>query len=64
MVNDKDNLFICGEHQIPVMYRGDHCPWCDFINSMKEQIELEYKRGYQDGIDFAETRQAMKEKEK
>jgi hypothetical protein len=43
-------LHICGEHQMPVLFKGDTCPWCDLMASIQEQMTFEYKRGFNDGI--------------
>lgn len=50
-MKEEPTLRVCGEHQFPVMYRGDSCALCEFINSMKEQMEVEYKRGWHDGYE-------------
>ncbi|MFA5352619.1 MAG: hypothetical protein WC291_00145 [Thermodesulfovibrionales bacterium] len=50
---DNDNLYICNEHPMPVMYRGMSCPWCDFIKAMKDKTVAEYKRGFFDGATAA-----------
>lgn len=44
------DMYICREHQIPLIYRGPTCPWCDFIADMKTYAEGEYKRGYEAGM--------------
>lgn len=47
---DKDNLFICREHVMPVMYRGEECPWCVFIGEVEAKLASEYRRGFGDGV--------------
>ena len=47
----EETLRVCGEHQFPVMYYGDECALCEFIKSMREQMEIEYKRGWHDGFE-------------
>jgi glutaredoxin len=51
---DKDNLFICNNHVTTVMYRGDRCPWCAFIEDVTAQRDAEYRRGFEDGVHASE----------
>lgn len=46
---DPGRLGVCRNHHIPLFYRGDTCPWCDFIQSMTDKVVSEYKRGFEDG---------------
>lgn len=46
---DPGRLGVCREHHIPLFYRGDTCPWCEFTKSMTAKVVEEYKRGFEDG---------------
>ena len=50
-MKEEPTLRVCGEHQFPVMYRGDECALCEFIKSMREQMDVEFKRGWHEGFE-------------
>lgn len=60
---DPGRLGVCRNHHIPLFYRGDTCPWCDFIQSMSDKVVSEYKRGFEDGAKavMADMARAYKE---
>lgn len=60
---DPGRLGVCRNHHIPLFYRGDTCPWCDFIQSMTDKVVSEYKRGFEDGAKavMADMARAYKE---
>jgi hypothetical protein len=53
---------MCNEHNMPLLYRGDDCPWCGFIALMEDKLITEYKRGFGDGVKALEI-QMEKEKQ-
>ena len=63
-MNANEDLFICGKHAIPVFHRDKDCPWCDFIDNVKRELEMEFKRGFAEGMDAGRAEVMVKEKEK
>ena len=49
-----EDMYMCRNHNIPLLHRGDECPWCAFINQMSEALVKEYKRGFEDGVKAVE----------
>ena len=50
-----DDLHICKNHLTVMTYRGEKCPWCDFINGVAERLNQEYRRGFEDGVKAADA---------
>lgn len=57
---ETEPMRICGEHSIPMMYRGNECPWCHFVSDAIATMEKEYKRGFADGVNAAEADNAKR----
>lgn len=50
----EEYLTACGEHQMPILHKGLECPWCRLLADMQVALEVEYKRGFKDGVQATE----------
>ena len=52
---------ICKNHEQPFMHSGAECPWCTFVSEVTTKLQVEYARGFADGVKAADAEYAKKE---